>query len=420
MSSPSIRLGNPRSNPRAWPIRKFSSLVDEFRYGTSNKSDDPGLPTLRIPNVIGGVLDLSDLTCVPVSAADEARLRLIDDDLLFVRTNGNPDYVGRCAIFSEEAVSASGFLTDRFIYASYLIRARIRSDEVEAAFIREFMLSPAGRAQLKAYGNTSAGQYNITIEGLGSIQVPVPPIGDQRAIVNILRRTEDVRRSRRKSIALHDQLAQSLFLEMFGAASDKTGWRLGSLTDVAAVQGGLQLTGARKSLPIEIPYLRVANVYRDRLNLGEIKSMRVSESEFKRALLRGGDLLVVEGHGNPAEIGRAAIWDGSIDPCAHQNHLIRVRLDQAIALPDYVCAYMNSMLGRRYLLQAAGTTSGLNTISVSDVKAVPVPIPPLERQRLFSERLLSAKSLKKDHERGLSAFDALFASLQQRAFRGEL
>ena len=422
MSSPSIRLGDSRSNPRAWPIRKFSSLVDEFRYGTSNKSDVSGLPTLRIPNVIGGVLDLGDLTCVPVSAADEARLRLKDDDLLFVRTNGNPDYVGRCAIFSEEAVRASGFPTDRFIYASYLIRARLRSDEVEAAFIREFMLSPAGRAQLKAYGNTSAGQYNITIEGLGSIQVPVPPIGDQRAIVDILQQTEDVRQSRRKSIALLDQLSQSMFFDMFGdVARNSLEWddsqTLGQVSDI--VSG---ITKGRKAEgPFErVPYLAVVNVQDMQLDLSAVKEIDATSTEIAKYRLKRNDLLLTEG-GDPDKLGRGTLWQEELPLSIHQNHIFRVRLhDDAGIHPVFLNWLVGSERGRRYFLRSAKQTTGIASINATQLREFPLLVPPLNVQRAFSDRMVKLDAQKMAHETHLGGLDTLFASLQHRAFSGEL
>lgn len=103
---------------------------------------------------------------------------------------------------------------------------------------------------------------------------------------------------------------------------------------------------------LERPWLRVANVYRSRLDLSEIKTIRLAEAELERTRLKKGDLLIVEGHGNPQEVGRVATWDASLDDCTHQNHLICV--------------------GR--------TTSGLSTISTRNVKNAGVILPPIELQ----------------------------------------
>jgi len=168
-------FGDPATNPKGWQEAPLSDLVGEFRYGTSQKSDVSGLPTLRIPNVIGDKLDPSDMKFVNVSEAEAGRLRLLSGDLLFVRTNGNPDYVGRSAVFDPEAMSMAGFDAINCIYASYLIRARLKPDSIHPHFLQSFLSSSEGRKRLREQARTSAGQYNINTEGLASIRVPLPP-----------------------------------------------------------------------------------------------------------------------------------------------------------------------------------------------------------------------------------------------------
>ena len=171
------------------------------------------------------------------------------------------------------------------------------------------------------------------------------------------------------------------------------GWERANLGDLSQVQSGLQVTKKRNVHPIETPYLRVANVLRDRLDLDEVKYMRVTQREFERVKLKLGDLLIVEGHGNASEIGRAGIWDGSICGCIHQNHLIRARLDQSIMLSEFACAYLNSSSGREHLLRSGKTTSGLNTITTSNVKSCDIFLPPLDLQRRYTQLIETARSM---------------------------
>jgi len=89
-------------------------------------------------------------------------------------------------------------------------------------------------------------------------------------------------------------------------------------------------------------------------------------------------------------------------------------------VPRYACEYLNSPGGRRHLLRAGKTTSGLNTISVSEVRAAPVAVPPLALQQEFARRVAAVEKLKTAHRASLAELDVLFATLQYRAFRGEL
>ncbi len=256
---------------------------------------------------------------------------------------------------------------------------------------------------------------------LEKLQVPLPPLPEQRRIAAILDQADALRAKRREALAQLDSLSQSIFIEMFGdPATNSSGWPLIGIGDLADVQGGLQVTTARRDLPLEVPYLRVANVYRRCLQLEEIKTIRATATEVNRTTLKENDLLVVEGHGNPAEIGRSALWNGSIPQCVHQNHLIRVRFDTTKVVPVFACEYLNSSGGQRHLVRAGKSTSGLNTISVSDVRVAPVALPPLALQKAFAARSLSVEALRTTHRAALAEWDALLASLQHRAFSGSL
>jgi type I restriction enzyme S subunit len=139
-----------------------------------------------------------------------------------------------------------------------------------------------------------------------------------------------------------------------------------------------------------------------------------------RTSLVKDDLLIVEGHGNPQEIGRCALWDGSIEVCVHQNHIIRARFNGERVVPLYACEHLNSRAGREHLLRAGKTTSGLNTISVSDVRSTPIVVPPIALQREFAGRLNAIEGCKQQQRGAAEDLNALFASLQHRAFRGDL
>lgn len=252
---------------------------------------------------------------------------------------------------------------------------------------------------LKALGpeierlGTGATVKGVTLQDLSSLPIPLPPVEEQHRIVEILNRAASIERLRRQASTHLRDFIPALFLKMFGdPIENPMGWPLSALGEVADVQGGLQVTRKRASNPVERPYLRVANVLRDELKLDEIKTMRITEKELERVRLETGDLLVVEGHGNPNEIGRAAIWDGSISDCVHQNHLIRVRSRQERLEPSFAAAFLNSASGRAHLLKSGRTTSGLNTISTSDVKQCPVFLPPLALQQDFAKLVEVSKA----------------------------
>ena len=145
-----------------------------------------------------------------------------------------------------------------------------------------------------------------------------------------------------------------------------------AITDFFVISGGLTKNSKRDLLPIKMPYLRVANVYYDYLDLNEIKAIGVSESEIAEKRLKKDDLLFVEGNGSKAQIGRVAIWDGSIEPCLHQNHIIKGR-PMGEMLPKYALFYFISGFGRNQIQQIASSTSGLYTLSTGKIEQLQIP-----------------------------------------------
>lgn len=117
------------------------------------------------------------------------------------------------------------------------------------------------------------------------------------------------------------------------------------LGDVAAVSYGIQKCPANRPGLNPRPYLRVANVQRGALDLREMKYINVPDAEMPKLRLEPGDLVVCEG--NSADlVGRPALWRGEIPNCVHQNHILKVRLDRAKAMPEYVLEYYSASAPR--------------------------------------------------------------------------
>lgn len=164
------------------------------------------------------------------------------------------------------------------------------------------------------------------------------------------------------------------------------GWCWTTLDQLGEVSGGITQHAKRESWPLQMPFLRVANVYANELRLEDLKSIGVTEAELPRTLLERGDLLVVEGNGSIEQLGRVAVWDGSVDPCLHQNHLIKVRL----CVPEtarWALHWLLSHQGREAIQRVASSTSGLHTLSLSKVSTLPVPLAPLEQQVRIADTL---------------------------------
>jgi len=164
----------------------IGEIAIETRYGTSQKchTEPIGMPILRIPNVARGAVNFDALKYCDLSDADAERVRLSTGDLLFVRTNGSRDLVGRCAVFDGEDQGHS------YGFASYLIRVRVDQAKVLPRYLAYFLNSTNGRSEIDSRRRTSAGQFNINSENLRTISFPVPTIAEQERLLEQMEQRE--------------------------------------------------------------------------------------------------------------------------------------------------------------------------------------------------------------------------------------
>ena len=209
--------------------------------------------------------------------------------------------------------------------------------------------------------------------------------------------------------------------EDYGRAPNQWLWR--SLSSLGQVSGGLTKNQKRNVLPLKAKYLRVANVYSNRLNLDEIKEIGVTEEELRKTRLVDGDLLFVEGNGSIEQIGRVAIWNDSVPDMTHQNHLIRFSTNGLLS-PRFALYFMISPVGRRRITAQASSTSGLHTLSISKVAGLPVPLcSPAEQTeivRILDDRLAAIDTIEAEIDANFSRAEALRQSILKQAFSGQL
>lgn len=187
--------------PESWEIRPFQELREFLQYGTSAKCDyhGKGNPVIRIPNITGGAVDTADLKWCELSDREVTSLQLNDGDLLFVRTNGVRERVGSCAVYHEQPSGA--------LFASYLIRARLKVDELNPDFFQYYSMTPAGKSFLAGRASSAAdGKFNINTKTIDSVLVPVPPSAarnEQDEIVGVLKTLD-------RKISIHERKRATL------------------------------------------------------------------------------------------------------------------------------------------------------------------------------------------------------------------
>lgn len=272
--------------------------------------------------------------------------------------------------------------------------------------------------QVHAGSGSTVGTY--TIERANSTRLRVPPLEEQRRIAAILDQAETLRTQRRLALAHLDTLTQSLFLDMFGdAVTESNRWPLAVFDQIVKESRIGLVRGSQELDPTNpYPYLRMNAIGRDgELKLEGALMAKASSAELEEYRLRRGDFLFNTRNSREL-VGKTALFR-SDDLYLFNNNLLRVRFADH-ADPEYVIAAFKTRYVQSELeLRKSGTTN-VFAVYYKDLKSLPIPLPPLPLQQTFATRIAAIEALKATHRAALAQLDALFASLQQRAFAGEL
>ncbi|BAX96795.1 restriction modification system S chain-like protein [Mycobacteroides stephanolepidis] len=288
------------------------------------------------------------------------------------------------------------------------------SATLDRRYLFHFLL--AQRPALRARGRGGA-QPNISQSDLRSWPIPLPPLDEQRRLAAILDHADTLRTKRHRVIDRLDRLSESVFTMLFDTNAASA---VHTLDDVATVTSGITKGRRTSQQTSPTPYLAVANVQAGHLKLDVVKEIAATSDEIERYRLQDGDLVLTEG-GDPDKLGRGTVWRNELPVCLHQNHIFRVRIHKETGLhSNYLTAFIASLPARSYFLKAAKQTTGIASINMTQLKALPVYVPTLRDQDKYLDLMRVSDQQRTSAVASAKAFDALFTSLQSRAFRGEL
>ncbi|WP_175692396.1 restriction endonuclease subunit S [Burkholderia ambifaria] len=298
------------------------------------------------------------------------------------------------------------------------LKAIFPKPSLRKEFLFYWFQDNAERIEAAGTGSTVKG---IRLEVLRDFLLALPPLAEQSKIAAILTAVDDkldvIARQIEVTQTLKRGLMQTLFSRKVGGGSDED-WLVVPLREVAEVRTGVAKGKKGLKVPVELPYLRVANVQDGHIDLSEVKTIAVEASQVERYALRSGDVLMTEG-GDFDKLGRGDVWEGKIFPCLHQNHVFAVRPDPKKLNSYFLAALAASDYGKQYFLSCAKRTTNLASINSSQLKAFPVLLPPLEIQKEISEVVDAANDKVAVLESRQAALQNLKRGLMRKLLTGE-
>ncbi len=257
---------------------------------------------------------------------------------------------------------------------------------------------------------------NFPIENLKELEIPLPPVDQQRRIAEILDQADQVQARRRQTVTLLNDLIQAIFTYMFGdPGGTDLRWPRLAVSEVAhQVTDGEHLTPIRERDGIKL--LSARNIQDGFIDFSKVDYIGPSEYAriSKRCNPRPGDVLL----SCSGTIGRVALVEAD-EPLSLVRSVALIKPDHEIVASDYLFNVLRMPALRNAMLRAANASSQANLFQ-GPIRALTVPVPPIALQEEFSRRFKRVTALKPIQTENSRALNELFASLQAKAFRSGL
>jgi type I restriction enzyme S subunit len=385
-----------------WQTVSLGEIAESVDYGvTASATQEPKGPKfLRITDIQNGSVNWDMVPYCECDAHARSSSLLRPGDIVFARTGAT---TGKSFLIRECPVDT--------VFASYLIRLRLGSG-IEPRYVSHFFQTPDYWAQVTTNAR-GAAQPGVNATNLKALTIRIPSLSEQRRIAEVLDRAEALRAKRLAALGQLEALTRAVFVNMFGDPAQNTkDLPTIALGELGKWQSGGTPPRAREDyFDGKIPWF----------SSGELNDMYIANSaeHISDAAIRETSVKLVP---------QGALMLGMYDTAALKASIVGVpcSCNQAIAfaaisptVAEAVFVYYSIVIGREHFrrLQRGVRQKNLN---LSMIREIRIPLPPISSQREFARRVETVERLKATQRISLLEMDALFASLQHRAFRGEL
>ena len=387
-------------------MNAISEIAVLLRNGKSvrQSAEMSGLPITRIETIANGTINPAKVGFADLGESDCADWLLRDGDILISHINSTK-HLGKCAIYEGDPPT--------LVHGMNLLALRVDPEAAASRYVYRILSSTGFRRKLHRITKHSVNQSSFNISSFEKLQIPLPPLDQQKRIAGILDAADALRAKRRESLALLDTLLQSTFLDMFGdPVTNPMGWEAARLDDVAEFHAG-------STLPVGEEYTGQVAGYL------HLKVSELNDPENTPTVQRSRIWSVARGKGIAAP--RQSVVFPKRGGAIGTNKK-RLLARNAVLDPNLMAVSALDRLNYLYLyawfltfdLLSITSGSSVPQLNKRDLAPLPIQMPPLDLQHSFETICGSVERQTAVHRAHLDELDTLFASLQSRAFSGDL
>lgn len=390
---------------KGWEYKKLGEVTSFFRgltYSGKDEVDKSNNIVLRSNNIdlSTNSLNFDELKFISDSITIPQDKKLRKNSIFMCMSNGSKQHLGKVAFIEKEYPYAFGGFMGLIVP---------NEDKLVPKFTYYYFCSQKFKAYLSAIGN-GANINNIKYIDIAKDSIPLPPLSTQLAIVSELDKINELIRLKKEQLKDFDNLAQSIFYEMFGdPVENEMGWEVKKLKEIATEK--LSYGSGASAVPFNtsVRYIRITDIN----EYGELKDEKVSPNIFEeKYLLAEGDILFAR---SGATVGKTYLHKRNEIPCIYAGYLIRLRPNEKLVLPNYVYYYTKSNYYKSFICanQRVVAQPNINAKQYGDLE---LPLPPLPLQHLFAQRIEQIEHQKSEVQKAITDLETLLASRMQYWF----
>lgn len=387
-------------------LKEESSLITKGTTPTSlgHQFTEKGVPFLRAQNLVDGSVSVSaDPLFISSETNDALKRSKIQANDVLISIAGT---IGRAAIVPNDAKEMN------CNQAVAIVRP---SNNIDRRYFLHWLSSEDALSQM-AQGKVTGVISNLSLGEIGKLKIPLPSLDEQKRIAGILDQAASLCRLRTRALDKLNTLGQAIFHEMFGDVEDLPKRSFEEL--VHAISNGVSPS---RNGSVEAEVLTLSSITGSSFDAEKRKTDMFASAVADDKRVQLGDFLLCRGNGNPGLVGAGKIADASAVGVVYPDTIIRARLNLEHVSPAYVEVLWKQPRIRYQITAGSKTTNGTMKINQKTVNAIQIPVPNLSRQAEFSRiKSVLEQDIRVKQGRQLEQVNALFASLQHRAFRGDL
>ena len=393
---------------QGWTYKKLGDCFPYIKNGANIKQikGADGLPITRIETLSGGVFNRDRMGYAGIYNLDKYSDYVLEDGDLLLSHINSKTYIGRTVEYRAKN-------DETIIHGMNLLRLKSNSDVINSSFFAYYTLSNDFKTNVAKVRKDAVNQSSIAISDIRKFSIPVPPIQSQQYVVDELDKINELIRLKKEQLKDYDNLAQSIFYEMFGdPVMNEKGWDVESLGKVCDVRDG---THDSPQYLQESPYILITskNLVNGKIDYSNVNY--ISEEDYiainKRSQVDDGDIIMamIGTIGNPIIV---KLEEHKF--CIKNVALIKFFNDSLVS-NKYVHSLLNN---ESYLTFIKSQNKGgtQKFVALGTIRKLPIPIPPLSYQQQFAQRIELIEKQKAEIQSTIADLETLLASRMQYWF----